>query len=772
MALFVPTGISNTGTPPLTNGSNDDHQHIRLACQACQRKKIKCDRTFPCAQCARSNLQCVASSRKPRARHAGKRAVDSELRNRISKLESLVESLSGDVGPQDGVTNGEVSTPDDEDGDEASSPTVGKYLGSPFWSSLTTEVQAIRDALEDEETEVDSTPPDSTAPQGAHINSNDFDFLIAPAGAIYIVPGALTEPSPIMQRELINEYFSNVNPMLKIMHEPTVRALLEEGAPYLGHEASACCNKALRAVIWYAATNSATEKHCMDHYGQSRADMMNQYRRSVDVHLAQADLMNTTDLATLQALTIYLASSRMSDLSRRVWTMTAFLVRIARACGLDHKATYHLKPFEQQMRRRLWHAIRFLDVFAALDRATEPLILEDTFDTPLPNNVDDFEFDEHSTSIPNHTDRFTDMCFSLLAYDAVRGTCRLSTPEYRPTGDTWQQRLDFANAFSAEVQEKYISKCDVSIPFQRLVHTIGTSMSKGMLLRAIRPIQRHVSSIPPRIDSPYVLEVATEALWENGKIYIDPGFARWRWLVWVQWHCLSVILAGLCSIRGTPLAEKAWQCVNDNYDRQLRYVADTQQGMLWRPIEKLYKKAVAFRDEGRRESLPAQPSQLPGLQQHRTMSQTVPRSPPRTQQRTQTFPLSGLDSATTSYSSGRGHHSQPHMPMGSIPLSGNMSAPMDFSFMDNADVNGDLPVGTNIAFPGAPTSSANMPQNGLTDLSMPQDGMNGMSQDLGWLDWETIMTDLNTNVRMGDLQMPLDLQAGQDWNGNLHQGLM
>ena len=65
-----------------------------------------------------------------------------------------------------------------------------------------------------------------------------------------------------------------------------------------------------------------------------------------------------------------------------------------------------------------------------------------------------------------------------------------------------------------------------------------------------------------------------------------------------------------------------------------------------------------------------------------------------------------------------------------------------------------------------------MLQNGLPTTGLPQDGMNGMSQDLGWLDWETIMQDLNTNVNMGDIQMPKNLQTGQDWNCNLHQDMM
>lgn len=81
-----------------------------------------------------------------------------------------------------------------------------------------------------------------------------------------------------------------------------------EGKPYLGHDASAPCNKALKAAIWFAATNSLTEAQCQMTFGHSRADQLQLFRRVVDVAMSHADLMNTNDLATLQGFTTYLVS--------------------------------------------------------------------------------------------------------------------------------------------------------------------------------------------------------------------------------------------------------------------------------------------------------------------------------------------------------------------------------------------------------------------------------------------------------------------------------
>lgn len=177
-------------TSPRSIHATEGTSRIKLACQACQRKKIRCDRDFPCKQCTRSNLACAPSSRKPRTRqHAGKRAVDSELRNRISKLENLVETLSGEVGLPD-EKNPKQEQDRDHNNDhgvsrtnDSASPSVTKYIGTPFWSTLTNEVQALRDALEDEESDEDAslcatTTTDASVPTAA--------LLVCSPGLVYV----------------------------------------------------------------------------------------------------------------------------------------------------------------------------------------------------------------------------------------------------------------------------------------------------------------------------------------------------------------------------------------------------------------------------------------------------------------------------------------------------------------------------------------------------------------------------------------------------------
>ena len=59
-----------------------------LACVLCQKRKIKCDRKYPCANCVRSQTQCIPSTQVPRRRR--RRFPERELLERLRKYEDLL----------------------------------------------------------------------------------------------------------------------------------------------------------------------------------------------------------------------------------------------------------------------------------------------------------------------------------------------------------------------------------------------------------------------------------------------------------------------------------------------------------------------------------------------------------------------------------------------------------------------------------------------------------------------------------------------------------
>lgn len=414
-----------------------------------------------------------------------------------------------------------------------------------------------------------------------------------------------------------------------------------------------------------------------------------------------------------------------------------------------------------EIRRRLFHQIRFLDAYCCIDRGSEGLVTPGSFDTIHPKNVNDAEFDENSSFIPNHEKVLTDQSFALMAYAATEKTHLLFIAEDR-SGATWQQRLEMAEQFERDINDNYISLCDRSKPFQRMITHVAGGMISSMKLRAVRPVQRHTSSKPPRVDSPYVLSLATNTLLSSEAILTDRDGSHWRWMIWVPWHGLAVTLAGLCSIRDTPLASKAWQAVEASYARNLRFVAEGRHGMLWRPIEKLYRKASAFRDH--RENEPASataspPPALKGQQPLPQMDTTYPvPSIANSNAPTSANPFGqAAPAATTSPQSQPLNHN--NLPHGAMPTSGvNMN--FDFSGID-LDPSTATTANNDLGMTGLLDMNMNM------NMDMDLDMRNG---DLSWMDFERILEDMNApsvdaggggagmfggeGVHLGDVQWP------------------
>jgi hypothetical protein len=70
---------------------------VRLTCQACARRKVKCDKKSPCANCLKHGISCIAVERArwPRGR-SGKKTMtrEQELHNRVAKLEQIIQNFT------------------------------------------------------------------------------------------------------------------------------------------------------------------------------------------------------------------------------------------------------------------------------------------------------------------------------------------------------------------------------------------------------------------------------------------------------------------------------------------------------------------------------------------------------------------------------------------------------------------------------------------------------------------------------------------------------
>lgn len=82
-----------------------------------------------------------------------------------------------------------------------------------------------------------------------------------------------------MESELYKIYWANIDPVFKVLHRPTAQPFFDFGAPYLGHNADAAPNVALRAAVCFASLTSLSDSECLYRLHVARAELLSQSRR-------------------------------------------------------------------------------------------------------------------------------------------------------------------------------------------------------------------------------------------------------------------------------------------------------------------------------------------------------------------------------------------------------------------------------------------------------------------------------------------------------------
>lgn len=134
---------------------------------------------------------------------------------------------------------------------------------------------------------------------------------------------------------------------------PSLRALVEYGQPYLQKLADTPGNRFLKAAVCFAGLNALTDDECRASHGRPKAQLLQDLRGVVDMALHHAEPLVSTDIATIQALLLYAMCVRLTDPSRRSWSIVGLVIRTARSMYL-HRETSNENPYMGQIRRRLW----------------------------------------------------------------------------------------------------------------------------------------------------------------------------------------------------------------------------------------------------------------------------------------------------------------------------------------------------------------------------------------------------------------------------------
>ena len=639
-----PTTNGKQGTPPANSAANGSSGLHARSCATCRKRKVKCDKRHPCSNCNRAAIDCVFPG-PGRAPRRSRKPPDTELLARLRRLEGVVQSLGKGVDEEVETTSEPVEVPKPEfeplqpngpedfgvkddkpakacgfKGPYESNPARGeigglnkefgrlkvengksRYVSNKFWNSLSEEVAEMRDILDDDtEDEGDYPSPGS----GSSASANHQGFIFSFSSTILSLRNfhPLSDQIPIYW----DIFKTNVDPVIKLLHIPTYERLVSQATLDLDHVSKPF--EILMFTIYFAAVTTLSTDDCILKLGLEKQAALRKYRFAVEQALSRAGFLNTQELVILQSMLLFLTCVRRSDDTRYVWTLTGLLIRLAQGLGLHRDGQqFGLSVFETEMRRRLWWQIGSLDSRASEDQGTDPSIVEQSFDTKFPLNINDEDFDPSTKEIPKEHEGATEMTFDLIRYSmgiTVRrlsfappgaGRCRIMSA--RLSTEDKERMIEDLHQY---LEKKYLSHCDMSVPLHWVAATVARLILAKMWLVVHHPFSRSDAGVGlPQETKDRLFRTSLEVIEFSRLLETEKTTLKWGWLfrTYVQWHAIAFVISQLCTRTLGPEVDKAWMVIEEVFDDWGGTVTSNQRGMLWKPLRKLMAKARAERSK-------------------------------------------------------------------------------------------------------------------------------------------------------------------------------
>lgn len=456
--------------PQSVGGDGDDHddddskshdpsgqpprkrQRVRLSCLECRRRKLSCDRGYPCERCLKSGTpdRCTYETRPglapppkpagiPLSQYDGRLSLsnDNLVRkdgvrdfDRIRRLElevtQLKDLLSKHVGSDGNLTlfkesaappKPEAELPEhrlpafmqyghDADnemrffrGKEFRTRYYGPHNASMAFSQLTGLSPFMKETAEE-----------WLKPLHVAARTKDKSGRKAELQALYLRPAPELEallPSKMETDILVSVYLDQFEQLHRIIHIPSfnreyakfwspgeVRPAAVTALVLSMMSVSSCMHSGTASPPKFQGMVSCAHKTaekwittCEEWYGKQSQ----KHRRLIHYQIA---------------LLIYLAKRVNNIKKKRYWTHAGLLTREGISLGLHRDpeamigAKQNITLFNQEMRRRLWATIQEFDFQAAFDNGLPTIVSSLHMDAQPPRNIDDDEFDEDSTELP------------------------------------------------------------------------------------------------------------------------------------------------------------------------------------------------------------------------------------------------------------------------------------------------------------------------------------------------------------------------------------
>lgn len=460
-----PAADRPSGQPPARK-----RQRVRLSCLECRRRKLSCDRGFPCERCIRSgtpaccsyearNGQLVKASsglpsslaqldcRRPElaARQDDDRIRRLELevcrlKNQLLQPAAAVASSSASPTGRKhealagaGPGNGLDPRPEVQECFEAAQASVDKeelrffrvkgfrtrYFGPRNASMAFVELTGLCPFMRE-------TADQWLRPVAAH-DRKDRKRRARERDLFFEQPDADLEallPAKEDADALVEVYLDQFEQIHRIVHIPTFRRQYDSFWEPTGKPRQAAFTALVLAIL--AVASCVYNQGALRFIGimSSARHWAEKWITACDSWLSRQSQKHRRLIHFQLACLLYLGRRVNTIKKKRFWTSSGALVQDGISVGLHREPGLMagiISPFNQEIRRRIWATIQEFDMQASFDHGLPTLISQLHYDTNPPHNIDDDEFDEDSTALPlsKAPDHYTFSSFQNLARQSL-----------------------------------------------------------------------------------------------------------------------------------------------------------------------------------------------------------------------------------------------------------------------------------------------------------------------------------------------------------------
>ncbi|CAI7570375.1 unnamed protein product [Penicillium pancosmium] len=574
-----------TSGPPSTRARP---QRVRvLACVLCQQRKVKCDRKFPCENCLRFGKECIPATVTPRRR--SRRYPERDLLDRIRKYEMLLrknhvefESLksaatadttSMDSAPVESAENDENSDNEEEHGGIPATPKEASE-GKNLWHVLR-EQWKLQSSDHNGETIHDAVNQAGIrrAMDQVYVNNDHLLF-----GLRHTPVGLSTlHPNPVQIFQLWQVYLNNVDPLLKVTHTPTLQGRIIEATSNLANVTPAL--EALMFSIYSIAVMSLTTEECQASFSSSRDEMLSKYQFACQQALLNSEYLRTNDRECLAAFYLFLLSIGPNTDPRSLSSMFGVAMRIAYRMGIHNSSTVvDCPPFEAEMHRRLWWALKLIDSRIGELSESKTVALDPTWDCKVPLNVNDADLRPEMKGIPSAQSQTSDAIFVVVRCvlgDFIRHAefhLDFTNPPLKSIAKGAQRGLVPENwsmvALEKLIEDKYLKSCNADNP----LHLMTLCMARIQLAKShlLEHYWRYSDSPEAQTDAQrdIMMRHALTVLECDSKVMSSSLTKGYRWILrfYFPFPAYVHILQDLHKRPFCNQADKAWQVLSNNFE--------------------------------------------------------------------------------------------------------------------------------------------------------------------------------------------------------------